>query len=76
MESDSFTGSSHRRTRSDYQPPTTDQFSEHRYGVNGFLVSPRGPVTSAAAAAPPPPTANATSSYAAQPLSNFNNIRK
>ncbi|XP_027366687.1 uncharacterized protein LOC113872967 [Abrus precatorius] len=68
LGSDSFTGSSHRRTRSDFQPPTTE-FLEHRHGVDGFLVSPRGPVTVA------PPTANVTASYAAQPTNNFNNIR-
>lgn len=66
LGSDSLTGSSHRRTRSDFQPPTTE-FLEQRYGADGFLVSPRGaPVTAA-------PTADATASHAAQPSNNFNN---
>ncbi|KAF7840740.1 putative beta-D-xylosidase 5-like protein [Senna tora] len=42
LGSDSFSGSSHRRTRSDLPPATTD-FSENRYAVDGFLVSPRSP---------------------------------
>lgn len=68
LESDSLTGSSHRRTRSDFQQPTTE-FSEHRFDVDGSLVSPRGITMSAL-----PPAAT---SYATQPPSkNFNNIRK
>ncbi|KAK7343526.1 hypothetical protein VNO77_12322 [Canavalia gladiata] len=69
LGSDSFTGSSHRRTRSDFQPSTAE-FLEQRYGSDGFLVSPKGPVI-----ASPPPTANATTaSYAAQPSKNLNKI--
>ena len=68
LESDSLTGSSHRRTRSDFQQPTTE-FLEHRFGNDGSLVSPRGITMSAL-----PPAAT---SYATQPPSkNFNNIRK
>ncbi|KAK7280257.1 hypothetical protein RJT34_25319 [Clitoria ternatea] len=62
--SDSFTGSSHRRTRSEFQPPTAE-FLEHRYGADGLLVSPRDPVTA------PPPTVNVIASYAAQPSNNI-----
>ena len=80
MGSDSFTGSSHRRTRSESYPPTTAEALEQQsYGVDGFLVSPRGPVTVAAAAAPPPPYAaktTASASHAAHASSNFNNNRK
>ncbi|CAL0300379.1 unnamed protein product [Lupinus luteus] len=73
MESESMTGSSHRRTRSDYQPPTAE-FLEHINSVDGLLVSPRAPVTAATVVSP---TANAKSSYAAkQSLNNFINIRK
>ncbi|KAK7357591.1 hypothetical protein VNO80_16884 [Phaseolus coccineus] len=64
LASDSFTGSSHRRTRSDFQPPTSE-FLEQRHGADGFLVSPRGPTT----------TVNANASYAAQPSTNTTNIR-
>lgn len=72
LESDSLTGSSHRRTRSDFQQPTTE-FLEHRFGVDGSLVSPRGITVTAL----PPTTANAVASYATQPPSkNFNNVRK
>ncbi|KAJ1397291.1 hypothetical protein SESBI_31884 [Sesbania bispinosa] len=65
LGSDSLTGSSHRRTRSDFPPPTTE-FLEQRYGVDGFLVSPRGPVTAPSTAA---------SAIHSQPSKNFNNIR-
>ncbi|KAJ1402854.1 hypothetical protein SESBI_27691 [Sesbania bispinosa] len=67
LGSDSFTGSSHRRTRSDFPPPTTE-FLEQRYGV------PRGPVTGTAPSSAAP---SATPSYASQPSNskNFNNIR-
>ncbi|OIW12857.1 hypothetical protein TanjilG_24790 [Lupinus angustifolius] len=72
MESESLTGSSHRRTRSDYQPPTAE-FLEQRNSVADFLASPRGPVTIAAVST----ISSAKSSYAAkQSLNNFNNIRK
>ncbi|RDX69621.1 hypothetical protein CR513_51239, partial [Mucuna pruriens] len=47
LASDSFSGSSHRRTRSDFQPPSSE-FLEHRHAVDGFLVSPRDPVTTPA----------------------------
>ncbi|OIV91143.1 hypothetical protein TanjilG_30365 [Lupinus angustifolius] len=69
MESESITGSSHhRRTRSDYQPPTAE-FLEHRNSVDDFLVSPRDLVTATTVVSP---TANAKSSYAAkQPRKNF-----
>ncbi|KAL9317309.1 hypothetical protein ACSQ67_013826 [Phaseolus vulgaris] len=61
LAADSFTGSSHRRTRSDFQPPTSE-FSEQRHGAEGFLVSPTTAV-------------NANASYAAQPSTNTTNIR-
>ncbi|KAE9618653.1 hypothetical protein Lalb_Chr02g0144981 [Lupinus albus] len=41
-ESESITGSSHRRTRSE---SLTVEFLEQRNGIDGFLVSPRGPAT-------------------------------
>jgi hypothetical protein len=69
LESESVTGSSHRRTRSDFQQPTTE-FLEHRFGADGILVSPRGLATTA------PATINATAAHATKPLpKNFNNIR-
>ncbi|CAL5209828.1 unnamed protein product [Lathyrus oleraceus] len=64
LESDSVTGSSHRRTRSDFQQPTSE-FLEHRFGVDGVLVSPT--VT----ALPTTTASHATQ----QPSKNFNNIR-
>lgn len=70
MESESISGSSHRRTRSEFQPPTAE-FLEHRYGADGFLVSPKGSVN----VTPVTNTANAPASFAAQHTNNFNNIR-
>ncbi|KAL2995929.1 hypothetical protein AAZX31_10G244400 [Glycine max] len=67
LASESFTGSSHRRKRSDFQPPTSE-FLEQRYGVDGFLVSPRAQVTTAA----PPATVNVN---AAQRSNNITNMR-
>ncbi|KAK7269926.1 hypothetical protein RIF29_22736 [Crotalaria pallida] len=75
MESESLTGSSHRRTRSDYQPPSAEYLVQRNISVDGFLASPRGPINAAAAAS----IANAKSSsyVAAQQATNkFNNIRK
>lgn len=64
-------GSSHRRTRSDFQAPTTE-FLEQRHGADGFFVSPRGHTTAAAAASL---SVNVNSSYAAQHSTNITNIR-
>ncbi|KAK2405071.1 hypothetical protein P8452_10621 [Trifolium repens] len=69
LESDSFSGSSHRRTRSDFQQPTTE-FLEQRFGADGILVGPRGLTTTA------PATINATAAHATKsPPKNFKNIR-
>ncbi|KAL5070288.1 hypothetical protein RYX36_021175 [Vicia faba] len=69
LESESVSGSSHRRTRSEFQQPTSE-FLEHRFGVDGVLVSPRGLTVTALH----PTTANATASHATpQPSKNFNN---
>ncbi|CAJ1977333.1 unnamed protein product [Sphenostylis stenocarpa] len=71
LASDSLTGSSHRRTRSDFQPPSSE-FLEQRHGADGFLVSPKGPVITSTAA---PPTVNVNASYAAQPSHHITNVR-
>ncbi|XP_028767716.1 uncharacterized protein LOC114725379 [Neltuma alba] len=76
--SDSFGGSSHRRTRSDLPPSvaaTAAEFSEYRYGKDGFLVSPRDPPSFLSAASPA--AKSAASSHASQvSRRNSNNIRK
>lgn len=71
LESESVSGSSHRRTRSEFQQPTSE-FLEHRFGVDEVLVSPKGLTVTAL----PPTTTNATASHVTQQSSkNFNNIR-
>lgn len=68
LGSDSFGGSSHRRTRSDF----SGDFSDQRHGVDGFLVSPRDPPPFAASAN----VSAANSSQAAQITHRSNNTRK
>ncbi|XP_054779498.1 uncharacterized protein LOC129287310 [Prosopis cineraria] len=79
LGSDSFGGSSHRRTRSDFPVSTASaaaaEFSDHRYGKDGFLVSPRDPPPFLSAASPA--AKSAASSHASQLVSrNSNNVRK
>ncbi|KAI9124020.1 hypothetical protein K1719_005320 [Acacia pycnantha] len=69
--SDSFGGSSHRRTRSDLPPSLTAgaEFSEHRYGKDGFLVSPRDPPPFLSAASSSPTAKSVASSHASRLVS-------
>ncbi|KAI4298556.1 hypothetical protein L6164_032103 [Bauhinia variegata] len=84
LESDSFNGSSHRRTRSDFQLSTstaTGEFSEQRYGVDGegIMLTPRGYGYGYGAAAPRTNAATPNTAYnpAARASYNINsNIRK
>ncbi|XP_004496876.1 uncharacterized protein [Cicer arietinum] len=71
LESGSITGSSHRRTRSDFQQPTTE-FLEHRFGVDGVLVSPKG-ITATASTTSHVTTVSHDATQ--RPSKNINSIR-